>query len=195
LNGEVILGSNNFTIEFWINPTSLSGFNTILSCPTDNVQDGVGLYLNTTSLTIDPNNGNNNTWDFTGYLTEGRWHHIAIARNDLYINAWINGHSTGYQSSFTSYNTTGAPAAIGKLWYNGSRSAMQLSNLRIIVGGAQYEPTHSTIDVPTQPLNATPSTTLLLSAASDGNAFLDSSGNYTPTNHNAAWIAGPVKRY
>jgi hypothetical protein len=195
MNGEVILGSNNFTIEFWINPTSLSGFNTILSCPTDNVQDGVGIYLNSTSLTIDPNNGNNNTWDFTGYLTEGRWHHIAIARNDLYINAWINGHSTGYQSSFTTYNTTGAPATIGKLWYGGSRSAMQLTNLRIIVSSAIYEPTHSTIDVPTAPLNPISSTTLLLLANDPGNAFVDASSNYTLAASNMAWIAGPVKRY
>ena len=197
LNSPVVFGESDFTIEFWINLKSLVGFNTILSCPTTNVQDGTAIYLNSSLLVIDssPATGGGDTqWDLSGYISTSTWHHIAISRQGAGIGAWINGKGMGDLSARTNYGSATGYPAIGKLWYGDAPSAMQLTNLRVI-GIAVYDPAHEFINVPTDVLNNN-SCNLLLLANSSGNAYDDSTGNYSVTNHNGVvWIAGPVKHY
>jgi hypothetical protein len=121
------------------------------------------------------------------------WYHLVAVRNgSSNFSIFVNGNRVYNNASSTlSYNNVNSdPVYIG-YDYDGSTGSRNqylpgyISNIRVVNGTAVYDPTQSTLIVPTAPLTAIVNTSLLLSTVSP-NAFNDSSTNaFTPTAYNS----------
>jgi len=96
------------------------------------------------------------------------WNHIAIAYNGTTTRGWLNGASFGSSSSGYTLPTTRNITRVGL----GPSSAYPLngyiSSLRVVKGTAVYDPTQSTITVPTSPLTNIANTSLLCNFTNAG---------------------------
>jgi hypothetical protein len=189
-------GNQAFTIETWIktgstvkggnilgNSNTTGGLSFILDGATNAHIDGYGIAAlhYTLPVTLQPNT----------------WYHIAIARNGSGAETvWVDGvrSTTGVQTDTINYSGT----ATGINWahctwcvansstFNGER----MSNLRVVVGTALYNPNSSTITVPTMPLTNVANTKLLMTFDNNASLTVDGSGNQTITNYGATFASG-----
>ena len=208
------LASNtgSFTLEFWYNSTATGngrplGNNTGNSFGTNNwvfaANDpslGVGklgfyvfnygAYIgSSTSSTV---------------ASDGQWHHIVLVRSGNTWAMFIDGVRQGSAvTSSVSFNGTSSAFNIG--WSNVSGDVTgfsgYLSNVRFVNGTAVYDPTQTTLTVPTGPLTAITNTALL---TAQSNRFIDNSTNayaitvngspsiqrFSPFNPTAPYAAG-----
>jgi hypothetical protein len=188
LTTPITLGTNSFTVEFFVNFQSLVGFNTILS-PVGS-QNGFAIYFNTTNLVIDPGGaGVNNTWNLGATLVTNTWNYVVISRDVSTgkISAWLNGTRIGSDQTQCVSNFNGNAYDIGRLWFGNSRSAFTLTNLNVVVGSTLYSPSSTTITVPTSSIILSPNSKLLLLAKTLATATVDSSGQNTVINNDATW--------
>jgi hypothetical protein len=160
-----------YTFECWFYQTSSPG------CTI--TQGGT----NTFSVAVTSSNGLNigksGVVDFiitsSSIFTNNTWVHLAISRNTSnQTRCWINGTSVGSTSSDT-YAYNSANQYIGSNAAPGNYFPGYLSNVRFVKGTAVYDPTQTTITVPTAPLTAITNTSLLLNSIS-GAYLADSSG-------------------
>jgi hypothetical protein len=177
LTSAFAFGTNDFTMETWIYPTSLSGRLWYFSSDRDNVDlngNGGIYYFGEGGI----RNSATNT-----VITVGTWHHIALVRSSGTLTLYVNGVSVMSQSGI-GYNSTANrsldiaySAAQGNGYFNG-----RMSNFRIVSGTAIY--TGSTITVPTAALPVIGGTQLLLNTTNDANFLKDNStNNFTITNN------------
>jgi hypothetical protein len=174
-NQTFALGTNDFTLEFWLNipvdvayPTNywLWGWrNGTNNCP--------ALYLAGVS-------GGGNTINFTGgasnflsnpnRIPTNTWTHVAIVRSGLGTNnlkMYINGAQVAQSSTTQSFTYTGTqpvganPSGDGGLY----PSNVYFSNFRIVNGTAVYT---AAFTPPTSPLTAITNTALLLNFTNAG---------------------------
>ena len=158
--------TGNFTIEFWVYPTSTSNSQTI--------------WVNSTGSRTIQMNGAGNTWLYydgtadrvLGTFTTNQWYHIALARNGTTIEGYLNG-TRGFSitdSANLSFSSTSigyrsvSPAGLHFYGY--------ISNFRIIKGTSLYS--GATLTVPTSALTAVTNTSLL---TCQSNRFIDNSTN------------------
>ena len=170
-------GTNDFTMETWIYPTSLSGRLWFFSSNTDNVDlngNGGIFYFGSGGIY----NSATNT-----VITVGTWHHIALVRSSGTITLYVNGNSVmsqngiGFNSTANRALDIAYSASQGNGYFTG-----RMSNFRIVSGTALY--TGSTITVPTAALPVISGTQLLLNTTNDANFLKDSSANnFTITNN------------
>jgi len=96
------------------------------------------------------------------------WNHIAIAYNGTTTRGWLNGTSFGSSSSGYTLPTTRNITRVGL----GPSSSYPLngyiSSLRVVKGTAVYDPTQSTITVPTAPPTNIANTSLLCNFTNAG---------------------------
>lgn len=128
------LGTNNFTIECWVRPNSISGiydgiftfrheqdFDVLL----DGSTKAPGIVLSTGSMhyyAVDGTSGAIAT--YSSSLATGSWQHIALVRNSSNLSVYINGTSVASVSSTATFNNLGTSSAIGifdRYIYNGGR--------------------------------------------------------------------------
>jgi hypothetical protein len=152
--------TSDFTLEFWINPTSLSSCQ-VTTTEGNFVSNLIGNMTPASSI---------NYWSFgpiasgvvamyyyigsvvtpiksTATISQGVWSHIALTKNSSGFQIWVNGVGNGYTAiTGTPQSSTGYPLTIGK-FYNGSFNG-QIADLRITKGIAR------TITVPTTALPA-----------------------------------------
>ena len=175
------LGSNNFTIEAWINlSTTPSNFNIIFGCESvtyDGILFGIST-SNTIQINISSNGSTYNLFNgstFATVIKTNTWTHVALIRNNGTLYAYINGvqDSTTYNISTNSiYFNSVAVGAIGirpptqSLYFPG-----YISNLRVVNGTAVYT---SNFTPSTTPLTAIANTALL---TCQSNRFIDNSTN------------------
>jgi hypothetical protein len=161
-----------YTFECWMYQTSSPGCSI--------TQGGA----NTFSITLTSGNavniGKSGVIDFiqssSSVFTNNTWVHLAVSRNTNNVTRlWINGTSVGSSSSDT-YAYNSANQYIGSNSNPSSYFPGYLSNVRFVKGTAVYDPTQTTITVPTAPLTAITNTTLLLSSVS-GAQLADSSSS------------------
>ena len=166
------LSSSNFTVEFFIYlPAAFSANYSVVM--------GKGY-----------NNANTEEWYFEGmadgtinwfYSTNGtsytnvavttaipakQWCHVALSRSGNTLSCYTNGVRTYNNTSFSSTLYSGSgPVQVGG-YNDGSLtlySNCYLASTRIVKGSAVYDPTQSTLTIPTAPLTAVSNTSLLLS--------------------------------
>jgi hypothetical protein len=196
LSPGITPGTGAFTIETWIktgstvnggdilgNSNTTGGLSFILDGANNAHIDGYGIaaYHYSLPVTLQPNT----------------WYHIAIARdNSNSETLWVDGvrSTTGVQSDTINYSGT----ATGINWahctwcvannsvFNGER----LSNLRVVVGTALYNPNSATITVPSMPLTNVANTKLLMTFNNSSSLTVDGSGNQTITNFGATFASG-----
>ena len=194
-NQNFALGTNNFTLEFWLNipvdvayPTNywLWGWRTgAASCPS--------LYLGGVS-------GGGNTLTFGGYgvllsnpnaIPTNTWTHVAIVRSGLGTNnlkMYINGVQVAQSSTTQSFTYTGTqpvganPSGDGGLY----PSNVYISNFRIVNGTAVYT---AAFTPSTTPLTGIANTSLLTCQSS---SFKDNSTNNFTITRNGSPVTKSV---
>lgn len=189
-------GTQAFTIETWLktgstvnggdilgNSSTNGSLSFILDGATNAHIDGYGIaaYHYTLPVTLQPNT----------------WYHIAIARNGSGAETvWVDGVRSTSGVRTDSINYSGVATGINWAhctWcvtnssvFNGER----ISNLRVVVGSALYDPNNASITVPTMPLTNVTNTKLLMTFDNSGSIAVDSSGNQTVTNYGATFASG-----
>jgi hypothetical protein len=165
------IGTSQYTFECWFYHTgTISGVG-VFGCAA--VTGGFNVRLtNTTVVQVDAYN-TSGTQFTVPTMVAGRWHHLAVCRGaSNQTTVFLNGvrSSTGAVAISTNYS---AATRIGTS-QDLSNFTGYISNARLIVGNALYDPTQTTITVPTSPLTAIANTNLL---ACQSNRFIDNSNN------------------
>jgi hypothetical protein len=201
-------GLTPFTIEAWVNPTSVSTAVQPNIVATTGYQAQIGFYFvignyNNGDLTFAICDGRSkiNQWSTSNnFLTANTWTHVAVSFTPNGTNVpsatvkfFVSGvlaTSSNVYSRTTTYSTSNPTNTllVGALqtplanYFPG-----YISNLRILNGTALYT---SSFTVPTSPLTAIANTSLLTCNA---DTIVDSStNNFTITNNNTATVSSVV---
>ena len=162
-NSEFNFGTGNFTVECWVNFSSLtspdaSNYQTIFGINTAYNTTGNFIFLfnypSSTNLSV--LSSYSDTITSSTNLLAGRWYHIAFVRSSatqlqLFVNGALVGSAT--ISSSNTYGSAGAGIIIGS--QNGFLTRTvngYISNLRVVKGKAVYT---GTFTPPTKPLLTT----------------------------------------
>ena len=182
------LGSNNFTMEAWVYPTSVSGNKNIFYINGNaSSYSAICLYIQDSKFAFLANQTGGYPWTLQigavgPTISSNTWYHVAATRSGNSFYVFVNGtlvsgapyslsgalfngttNSIGYQASMTSNNFPG-----------------YISNARIINGTALYT---ASFAPPTSPLTAITSCSLLTCNAA---TIVDASTkNLTITNNNS----------
>jgi len=211
----VTFGDAQFTIDFWMYPTSRGSFD-------GDYSEGAGIlgcgFTDTRAITLffyhwdglvlrNQFNGNTAIWTLNGGnpIVLNQWHHIAITRVntlDEYENpvttftTWYDGTRVGdpqqYDYSYD-FNYTDPTTYIG--YHSADRTydmSGNLSDLRIVIGTAVYDNTQTTITVPTAPLENVTGTQVLLHMASSEDWLTDTAGIQTVTADAGGSLPDPI---
>ena len=171
----------DFTVEFWVNPTSFNQYGCMLDTRTVN-SNATGFYIRSQSVFSSGQwQVSNGTASFTinasTNLTANTWQHIALVRSGTTLTLYLNGSSVGSATVAQNFSDGGLRIfnAIDNYYFPG-----YISNLRLVKGVAVYT---AAFTPPTLPLGATQSanvngnpsaaitgtqTSLLLSGANSG---------------------------
>jgi hypothetical protein len=182
-NTALNVGSGDFCIEAWFNASTLASQQIIVSNAGASGSDNTQIDVVSSQVRF--------TSSATTYLTSSgtvvtnTWNHVVACRSGTTLSLFVNGsrqatatNSTNFANANNyAFNTGGAPGYGGQ--YTG-----YISNVRVVKGSSVYDPTQTSIRVPTQLLNIT--NTSLLTCNSP--AIVDQSNNaFTITaNGNAA---------
>jgi len=169
-NAAFAFGTNDFTWEAWVYLNSTSGQRTIYSTNATN-----GFIINNNSGTITVRQfGVTDLLNSAVAINADSWNHIAVARSGTTLSLWLNGSRSNGGTITNSTNFTQSGLLIGVNDIGTGLIYGYISNLRVVKGTAVYDPTQTTITVPTAPLTAITNTSLLTCA---DNRFIDDSTN------------------
>jgi hypothetical protein len=167
--------TNQFCFECWFYCTGSYGSQQVLFGPNSATNGGISIRI-ASSTRIDIDRLGVGASQFTvPTLALNTWNHLVAVRDGSNnTTVFVNGtrSSTGTISDSYSY----LPAASVGALNSGTPFPFTgyISNARIIVGSTPYDPTSSTITVPTSPLTAVSNTSLL---TCQSNRFKDNSSN------------------
>jgi len=173
------LGAGSYTVEGWFrlpdftNQYALFGANA-------SAGDGNGmmnLIVSSSTVIFSDKNGGGGSFSYTTpTMSANTWYHFALVRSGTTEALFLNGTRAG-SSQTNALNYTAATKRIGMSYVRSWPGLM--TNLRIVVGTAVYDPTQTSLTVPNAPLaNITNTKYLMLGA----NVTTDSSGTDTVTN-------------
>ena len=173
-SANLILGTGAFTVEAWFY-VAVGNTEGVLSC-IDNGSGsfGIGMYFSTTtSLRVSIQSNSVGVLNYDSTIAVGNWYHVVAVRDGSNNFAvFLNGTRTGSTTNTT--NISLGAWGIGRTYANsGSSYNGYISNVRIVKGTAVYDPTQTSIRVPTQLFNIT--NTSLLTCNSP--AIVDQSTN------------------
>lgn len=174
------IGTNDFTLEMWLNPGSLGVYQRIIS---------LGGYSQPGNFEVELTNGilvhiNGAFTDYGGAISTNTWYHLAVSRNSGSVRVFLNGSQIGTTTTQSGAISNSAVLSIGTDnlgdYFNG-----YISDLRIVHGTGLYT---SNFAVPSNYLTAVSGTQLLTLQSS---TLVDnSSNNYTITVVQNAPTAG-----
>ena len=176
-NAAFTVGTGALTIEAWVYCTSLSQpYQGIISG-----RSGVGPTYAGLGLVIDNGYVSFTINELASALTDtvtiplNQWVHVVGVRSGTNASLFVNGVKKASSTS-NSVNGTSNVLGIGRFYYGTNNYYFNgyISNARLVKGTAAYDPTASTITVPTTPLTAISGTSLL---TCQSNRFIDNSSN------------------
>jgi hypothetical protein len=190
----IIVGSGSYTAESFIYINDYDNRNVIFAATTPG---GSGFSFGTLSVNqifTDRDGVSANVYDFASNFPINQWFHVAVTRNSAgQETVFVNGiKSTSAYG--TNVNYSGNTEAIGRfnegVWIIRGR----ISQARLVVGSNVYDPTLSTITVPTSSLTNITNTKVLLNILSAGTYLNDTSDNQIITNSASVTFnsSGPV---
>ncbi len=175
ISDDYNFGTGDFTIECWINRSTLSNDDAIWATPEAEASSGFFWYFNSSGNLRAYVGGSEKTSTSNSIITD-RWYHVAITRASGTMQMWVDGVSK-YSASVT--GTVGSSTqnfiiGDGNTSYSGNAYMFlgHISNLRIQKGKAEYT---ATFTPPTTRLNVTPET-VLLALQSPGNVLAEATG-------------------
>ena len=146
------VGSGDFTIEFWMNPSSIK-LQTVFSQLTTVSSTDPHIYMDASGYVHYYTTGAQRIGNSTIQMSTGNWYHVAVSRASGVTRMFINGTQVG--SNYTDSNAYSSPAWInwGQYmtsdgtfftgeWYHG-----YIDDFRLTVGYARYT---SSFGTPTQ---------------------------------------------
>jgi len=172
--GTLVIGTNDFTIEWWqfytaaqpfSRPFSIGTYNSMI-VPLEIAVSYEGVFYFWTDQT--PN-------QFEGTIPENAWAHIAlVGTGGSQVKLFINGTMTEEKSLAYNFTNGTLPLTIGNENDKSPEAnfTSNITNFRWVVGSAVYT---SNFTPPTSPLANIPGTRLLLLTTNSANAFKDSS--------------------
>jgi Concanavalin A-like lectin/glucanases superfamily len=186
------LGAGSYTVEGWFrlpdftNQYALFGANA-------SAGDGTGmmnLIVSSSTLIFSDKNGGGGSVSYTTpTMSANTWYHFALVRSGTTEALFLNGTRAGAaQTNSLSY--TAATKRIGMSYVRSWPGYM--TNLRIVVGTAVYDPTSTSIKVPTAPLTAITNTKYLMLGDS---VTSDASGVDTVTNTGGVTQSSTIKPF
>jgi hypothetical protein len=175
-------GTNNFTIECWVNMNvvSTAGF-TIIETRNSSGASGWALGLSSSANLVFVD-GTTTVVTDTSTTTPsiGQWTHIAYVRNGTTGTLYVNGSSVATGTDSNSY--TASSLLIGKYFGSNYYVNGYISNLRVVNGTAVYT---SNFTPPSSPLTVITNTVLM---TCNTNRFADQVGNFTFVNGGAPTV-------
>jgi len=162
------MGAGDFCLDAWIYPTALSADQVIYgNFATGGVNTQMGFFVrNANSIRFA-------SWDTAfldsaaGTIVGNTWQHIVVCRSGTTMSLFINGSRQATTTSSNNFSSTDA-FQIGRRSDNTQLFVGYISNLRAIKGSTPYDPTQTTLTVPTTPLTAITNTSLLLNFTNAG---------------------------
>jgi len=149
-NTAFAFGAGDFTWEVWLY-RSASATQEIY---TSMVTDGFILYILSNKAVV-RRFGVSDLLTSSANIDLNTWTHIAVARSGTTLSMWINGSRAngGTVTNSTSFTQNGLRIGINDATANPYTGYM--SGLRVVKGTAVYDPTATSINVPTQLFNIT----------------------------------------
>jgi len=154
-------GTGSFCIEFWYYPTALIAY-----------QNPIDMgYANTGSYVIQ-NAADGKPYFYSGSVgfvftsatayTLNAWNHLVVCRSGTTISMFLNGQRTNTDTNSTNFNANFALGIGGSPTHSSAYEISgYLSNVRLVKGSSVYDPTVSTLTIPTAPLTAITNTSIL----------------------------------
>jgi hypothetical protein len=178
-NAAFTLGNSSFCIELWlytsVTMTNYSNFIGQWANATTNCAYTFRISVSNAIQFAYTTNGNGQTGTTVDgvALTTGSWNHLVVCRNGANLAIFQNGIRTATNNIST--NTISDSTRDQQIGFGTDGGAITgyMSNLRMVVGSSVYDPTQTTIRVPTQLFNI--SGTSLLTCNSP--AIVDQSNN------------------
>lgn len=164
---------SDFTLECWVNPKNWDAANIFilgLYSPSENT-GGLMLGKNGGNFVIRAANTDPNQLTYATFPTLNVWTHIVAVRSGTTLSMYYDGVRVA--TTTNSYSFAQSRPSVASEG-GGSNYTGYISNLRLVKGTAIYNPTLSTLNVPTTPLTAVSGTTLL---TCQSNRFIDTSSN------------------
>jgi hypothetical protein len=166
------VGTNQFTFECWFYMNSFVSDARLIA---GNINSFSIRMNSTTQITVEQAYGGTAAAFTVPTMTTGQWYHLAAVRDSSNrVTIFLNGtrSSTGttvVTASYTAATSIGILVGFASTAFNG-----YISNVRLVNGSTVYDPTLSSIPVPTAPLTAVTNTALL---TCQSNRFIDNSTN------------------
>jgi hypothetical protein len=179
-SSNLAVGTGDFCVEAWVYWTATGVLDAIYS----NLANSAG---GDTQFNVQLTTGNKvqvsgwSTLFLTGAtsVVSNTWNHIAVCRSGTTLSIFLNGTRDATTTSSNNWSSTNA-FYIGDYPVGGAAFSGYISNLRVVKGSTPYDPTQTTITVPTAPLTAIPNTqlfTLQTRAPANNQGILDTSPN------------------
>lgn len=156
-NTAFALGTGDFTWETWLYRTVSATQEIYTSMTTD----GLIIYISGNAAVV-RRFGVADLLTSSASIDLNTWTHIAVARSGTTLSMWINGSRSAGGTTTNSTNFAQSGLRIGINDVGSSAYTGYMSNLRVVKGTAVYDPTQTSITVPTAPLTNISNTSLLL---------------------------------
>ena len=181
-NAALEFGTNSITLECWFYMTGTSGYLFDKNNSGTGAVAGFSLFVSTTAITwyYDAVNNGYVISPITTTVVQNQWNHIALVRSVSGTTAnavFLNGVRVGTSATATAFPDNTQNFRIGAAFLSNSIYGAFtgfVSNVRLLNGAAVYDPSLTTLTVPTAPLTAITNTTLL---TLQSNYFKDNSAN------------------
>ena len=205
-------GTGDFTVELWVYPVaeSTSTNGGIYLIDARNASQTTAWLLGTNlagtvgnAFVLGWSDGSTDLIS-TGTLSRTAWNHVVYSRSGTTGSLFLNGTRVGTKTDSKNYSVSPTQSTIGSR-YDGSlyQTNGYISNIRTVKGTAVYDPTQTTLTVPTSPLTAIANTSLL---TCQSNRFRDASTNnftitrngdvsvqrFSPFSPTSAYAAGTI---
>jgi hypothetical protein len=195
-------GTGDFTVELWVYPVaeSTSTNGGIYLIDARNASQTTAWLLGTNlagtagnAFVLGWSDGSTDLIS-TGTLSRTAWNHVVYSRSGTTGSLFLNGTRVGTKTDSKNYSVSPTQSTIGSR-YDGSlyQTNGYISNIRTVKGTAVYDPTQTTLTVPTSPLTAITNTSLLLNFQNA--AILDNAMMAVPETVGNAQIDTTTKKY
>lgn len=171
-NADFAYGTGDLTVEVWFYPTATPS-NQVIIDQRESSPSGGGYSIECGSNLIPYLATSVSVLSGTIAMNLNEWNHIVYTRSGTDLSLFVNGNRSNTATNST--NFTSQRLTIGGYTQRASSLAYgYIKDARLVKGTSVYDPTSTTITVPTEPLTAITNTVLL---TCQSNRFIDNSSS------------------